>query len=215
MTRRVLWFEIVLVFVVFSVTMLLYPHLSNTVPTHWNSRLEPNGYSPKWTLVCFGPGLIAAIALFTWIGPWLSPKKFEMDGFLPTFNLLMSLVSGTVAYCFGMTLWAATGHATTAVRALEGGVCLLLVLVGNWLGKVRRNFFIGIRTPWTLASERVWHATHRLAAKTFVAGGLLALALVALNFRALPFWTLLIAALTPAVYSLVLYKQLERRGETL
>jgi uncharacterized membrane protein len=82
------------------------------------------------------------------------------------------------------------------------------------MGKVRRNFFVGIRTPWTIANEQVWNVTHRFAAKTFFAGGLLGL--VAVILRA-PFWlpvaAILVAALVPAVYSLVFYKQLERRGE--
>jgi len=85
--------------------------------------------------------------------------------------------------------------------------------MGNVMGKVRRNFFIGIRTPWTLASEPVWNATHRFAARTLFVGGLLGLLAVILHA---PFWlpmaAILTAALVPVIYSLVLYKQLERRG---
>jgi uncharacterized membrane protein len=85
--------------------------------------------------------------------------------------------------------------------------------MGNVLGKVRRNFFVGVRTPWTIANEQVWNATHRFAAKTFFAGGLLGLLAVIANA---PFWlpltAILIAALAPVIYSLVFYKQLERQG---
>jgi uncharacterized membrane protein len=97
---------------------------------------------------------------------------------------------------------------------MEGGVCLLIALMGNVMGKVRRNFFVGIRTPWTIADERVWNATHRMAAKTFFAGGLLGL--LAMILRA-PFWlamtAIVVAALVPVLYSLVFYKQLQGRGE--
>jgi uncharacterized membrane protein len=79
---------------------------------------------------------------------------------------------------------------------------------------VRRNFFIGVRTPWTLANERVWNATHRCAAKTFVLGGLIGLVLTAVSGAGwLPFAALMAGALVPVVYSLVVYKQLQRRGE--
>jgi uncharacterized membrane protein len=123
-----------------------------------------------------------------------------------------------MAYCNLLILLSALGSLGGIVldvsRAVEGGVCLLIALLGNVLGKVRRNFFVGIRTPWTIASEQVWNATHRFAAKTFFAGGLLGL--LAVILRA-PFWlpiaAILIAALGPAIYSLVFYKQLERRGE--
>lgn len=89
-----------------------------------------------------------------------------------------------------------------------------MTLTGNVLGKVRRNFFIGIRTPWTIASEPVWNATHRFAAKTFFAGGLAGLVFTILGA---PIWlslaAILVAVLAPVFYSLVVYKQLQRRGE--
>jgi uncharacterized membrane protein len=76
---------------------------------------------------------------------------------------------------------------------------------------VRRNFFIGIRTPWTLASERVWYATHRLGARTLVAGALVAFVSVLAGW---PLWIafalLAVGLLFPALYSLLLYKRLER-----
>lgn len=99
-------------------------------------------------------------------------------------------------------------------RAVEGGVCLLVALLGNVMGKVRRNFYVGIRTPWTIASERVWNKTHRLAAKTSFIAGLLGLVLVLLRA---PFWVpiamVVAGPMIPAIYSLVYYKQLEHRGE--
>jgi uncharacterized membrane protein len=86
------------------------------------------------------------------------------------------------------------------------------------LGKVRRNFYMGVRTPWTLASERVWNDTHRLAAKMFVGAGVIGLVAVVLPVP-LPaviisvVVLMIIAGLTPAVYSLILYKRLEKLGE--
>ena len=81
------------------------------------------------------------------------------------------------------------------------------------LGKVKRNFWLGVRTPWTLASDRVWYSTHRLAGKTMVTGGLVVLAAA---LAGLPPYVstaaLLAGALVPVVYSLVYYKRLERTG---
>jgi immunity protein, SdpI family len=128
------------------------------------------------------------------------------------------MIVAMMAYCHVLLLLSALGSLSgigiDMTRAITGGVCLLVALLGNVLGKVRRNFFVGIRTPWTIANERVWNATHRFAAKTFFAGGLIGL--LAVILRA-PFWTpitaILIGALVPAIYSLLFYKQLERRGE--
>jgi uncharacterized membrane protein len=119
-----------------------------------------------------------------------------------------------LAYGQLLILISALGVVLDVSRAFEGGICLLIALMGNVMGKVRRNFFVGIRTPWTIADERVWNATHRLAAKTFFAGGLLGL--LAMILRA-PFWlamtAIIVAALVPVLYSLVFYKQLQGRGE--
>src|SRR5262249_42198928 len=98
-------------------------------------------------------------------------------------------------------------------RLLVGGLCLFFVLIGTVLGKVRRNFWIGVRTPWTLADDEGWDRTHRLSAWLFgaagafgVLGGLGGFAL------AVCFVGILAAGLVPVIYSLVLYKQLEKQG---
>ena len=90
--------------------------------------------------------------------------------------------------------------------------------LGNVLGKVRRNFWVGIRTPWTIASERVWNTTHRLAAKLFVCAGAIGLVTVVAGLPPMPMFvivlsTILFASLFPVVYSLYLYKVLEQRSE--
>jgi uncharacterized membrane protein len=79
------------------------------------------------------------------------------------------------------------------------------------LGKVRRNFFVGIRTPWTIAHEQAWNATHRLGAKIFFAGGLLGLVAVILRAFWLPVTAVIVAVLIPVIYSPMFYKPLERR----
>ena len=114
-----------------------------------------------------------------------------------------------LAYIYAMVLLQVVHGGVSMHRATPAGVFILLVLIGNPMGKVRRNFFIGIRTPWTLASEAVWYATHRLAARLMVASGLLGL--LALWLGA-PHWLLLVlmAAWAPlaAGYSLLMYKRL-------
>lgn len=99
-------------------------------------------------------------------------------------------------------------------RAIVGGICLIFALLGNVMGKVRRNFYIGIRTPWALANERVWNATHRFAVKTFVAIGAIGLFMTLLGFWGWPvFILLMIGGVAPVAYSLVFYKQLEHRKQ--
>jgi uncharacterized membrane protein len=194
-------------------TLLVYPQLPESVATHWDADGVANGFSPRWSLFLITPALmLGMIALFAAL-PWLSPRRFEVGSFAPTSSYLMLLIVALLAYVHLVILWKATGGALDIVRAVLGAASVFLVAIGNVLGKVRRNFFIGIRTPWTLASERVWYATHRLAAKAFVAAGLAGLAIV---FAGLPVWlwtaVIVASAVVPLVYSLVLYKRLERDG---
>ena len=84
---------------------------------------------------------------------------------------------------------------------------LFFALIGNVLGKVRRNFWVGVRTPWTLASDKVWIATHRLAARLMVVAGMIGALGVPV---ALCFGLLMLALFVPVVYSYFLYQRLER-----
>ena len=194
-------------------TIVAYPHLPDIVPIHWDIQGHVNGWGPKWSLFLYGPGLMAFIVLMFSALPWLSPRKFEVDSFRATYLYIMIVTVALLAYCQLLILLSALGSVVDVSRALEGGVCLLIALLGNVMGKVRRNFFVGIRTPWTIANEQVWNATHRFAAKTLFAAGMLGL--VGVILRA-PFWlpitAIAVAALAPALYSLVFYKQLERQG---
>jgi uncharacterized membrane protein len=193
-------------------TVIAYPYLPGSVPTHWDIHGLPNGYSPKWALY-FGPGLMAGIMLFTWQLPRLSPKHYEVESFRSTYIRIMLITVSTLGYFHAVILWIGVGHSVNVLRAILGGVCLLFVLLGNLMGKVRRNFFIGVRTPWALANERVWNATHRFAAKTLVLGGLAGLALIAMGPNGWAIFALIAGALIPVPYSFYFYKRLERRGE--
>jgi uncharacterized membrane protein len=192
-------------------TIVAYPQLPNLVPIHWDAH--GNSWGPKWSLFLYTPALMSGILLMFVALPWLSPKKFKVNSFRQTNLYLMIVIVALLAYSQLLVLSSGLGWDVNASRALAGGVCLLIALFGNVMGKMQPNFLIGIRTPWTLCSEHVWQATHRFAAKTLVAGGMLALMGVVLN---IPLWlsvaTILLAMFTPAVYSLIFYKQLKRAG---
>jgi uncharacterized membrane protein len=213
MTRKVFFFEILLIATALVATALLYPRFPAIVPYHWNLHMEPDHFGPKWMLYLIGPGFMASVMALTWLFPWLSPRRFEIDSFWRTYHLVMLLFFGMMTYIYAAMLWADCGRAIDMGGAILCGVCLFIALFGNVMGKLRRNFYLGVRTPWTLASERVWNATHRFAAKIWVGTGLLGLALSILGLYFAAVLALLLGGIAPVVYSLVYYKQLERRGE--
>jgi uncharacterized membrane protein len=207
MKRRYLLMESLFIAAAIAITVVAYHGLPDRVPTHWDQHLQPNGYSPKWALFLIGPGAMAGVLLLSLLGPWLSPKPFTVDAFRSTWTRLMFLLFCLMAYLYAVILWGGAGHKIDEGRVIVGGVCAFVAMAGNLLGKVRRNFFMGIRTPWTLASEQVWYATHRLAAKTVTAGGIVGLVLTLMGARGWPIPVLVASALVPALYSLVLYKR--------
>jgi len=213
MTRKLFIFELLMIAVAIIATVLLYPHLPVHVVTHWGMNGQPNGFSPKGALWMLGPGVLILILLLGAVLPWLSPRRFGVENFRSTYNFIMLAVFLMMAYCYSIILWAAAGIHVDVARFVIGGACLLFAAIGNVMSKVRRNFYIGVRTPWTLSNERVWYATHRFAGKCFVVAGLLGLALALAGAQIVPIVMILAGALAPVIYSLVFYKQLEHRGE--
>ena len=193
-----------------------YDRLPEQVPTHWNIHGEPDGWTPKEDI--FGvflliPLVMVLLIVVMLILPWLSPKHFEVDRFRDVYGYIMMLVIAMIGYLHVVTLLASFGNQVDLVRLLVGGIFLFFALLGNVLGRVQRNFWIGVRTPWTLANETVWIDTHRLAAWLFVAAGLIGFVAVLLGVPLLwCFVGLMVAALVPVIYSLVLYKRLARQG---
>jgi uncharacterized membrane protein len=162
--------------------------------------------------------MIGFLVLFAFL-PTLSPKRFEVDTFRSTYLYIMVLVSALFLYMHGVILlstWQEVRQGPRSMdigRTLVGGMFLFFALMGNVMGKVRKNFYIGIRVPWTLASDRVWNDTHRLAAWLMVAGGIVGFVLVIVGVpMAWAFGVMLATCLVPVVYSFVHYKALERQG---
>lgn len=209
---RTLYTTLLLLAAELTTTGIVYPHLQATVPLHWDIHGQPNGYGPRIVLVLLGAGMLVFTGLLAAVLPWLSPKNFSIEEFAPTFwriNLYLLLF---MFYLDCTMLWGAAGHGSSG-RMIFCGIAMLIALLGNVMGKVRRNFYIGIRTPWTLSSERVWSATHRFAARAMFMTGVLGCIAAAAGALALAMALVLAGALAPIVYSLVYSKQLEHRGE--
>jgi uncharacterized membrane protein len=194
----------------FTVVVPAYPGLPNPMPSHWNAAGQVNGWLPKFWGALLIPIMMAVMWLIFLVLPRISPRGFEMEPFLRAWGILKVTVLGLMLLLEVLILRAANHSGELSQSALFVGLGILLVVIGNLLGKVTRNFFVGIRTPWTLASEEVWYRTHRLAGKLFVVAGL---AVVASTLTGGTVWVLLVAAglssLIPVVYSYVLYKRIE------
>lgn len=218
MARLYITLSVAAIVAAFVASLVLYPQLADQVPIHWNIQGQVDSYGSKsWAAFLMPEGMTGLLILFLLL-PWLSPKHFEVESFRSTYWFIAFVLTCLAAYIHGLMLWSAAAGGVNTTRALLVGILVMFGLMGNVLGKVRRNFWVGIRTPWTLASERVWNDTHRLAARLFVVAAVAGLAIVVLPIS-LPamsitvFILIIVSTVLPVFYSLAHYKWLERRGE--
>lgn len=203
-----------------------YDSLPEQIAVHWNIRGEPDRIVPRadaWMNFWLCPLAMVLMVVLTVVLPWISPRQFEIERFRPTWEYVMALVVGLFAFIDAALLMGSWGRTLPLGRLFVAVMMLFFALLGNVLGRVKRNFWMGVRTPWTLANESVWNQTHRMAGWLWVAGGLIGFVTVLI----LPLVTsvsepavlvgafigIMIIALYPVGYSLVLYKRLERQGK--
>lgn len=208
-TRTTIIVSIVLIAVAVIVGIALYARLPDPIPAHWNAAGQVDGYMSKFWGVFLMP-IITSVLLPLFLAiPHIDPLKANITKFLGVFNWF---ILGFVAYMlllYGLILAAALGYPFNMTVILLPIVGLLFIGIGYMLSKARRNFFIGIRTPWTLSSETVWDKTHRLGSKLFMLGG--AVTIVSAFFGETGIWLMLAiilaATLVPVVYSYILWRQ--------
>ncbi len=188
----------------------LYPSLPEQIPTHWNLAGEVDDYTPKpWGVLILPLSAIFIFVVMKLI-PVISPKGFRTDQFTDVVNIFTVTLVGFMSAVAMLVLLAATGRNVHMNEMIFAGVGLLFIVLGNYLGKVRKNFFLGIRTPWTLASDEVWNRTHRLGGWIFV---LIGFFMFINAFIRLPeeflIGSIVFVALVPVVYSYILYRKVE------
>lgn len=202
----------VFVAIAVGVATWLWPHMPARVPNHWDVDGRPNGYAPRFWALAAWPLLILGLAVLSAVLPRISPKRFEMESFAGVYTALMLAIQGAMLVLGIAAMLAGAGHAVPMATIAPLAIGVLLVVLGNYMGKLRRNFFVGIRTPWTLASEAVWERTHRLAGWMYVPTGV---AMVALALAgAVSGWSLaavVVVLLIPHVCSYFIYRRLEGR----
>lgn len=193
-----------------AVAAYLYPNLPEQIPTHWNINGEVDDYTAKpWGVVIMPLAALFSFAIMRLI-PIISPKGFRTDEFMGVVNVFTVAIVGFMSGVAVLVLLEANGQDVHINEMIFSSVGLLFIVLGNYMGKVRKNFFIGIRTPWTLASDEVWSRTHRLGGRIFILIGLSMMLNVLIRFPVQWLITsIVIAALVPVIYSFVIYRRIE------
>jgi uncharacterized membrane protein len=152
------------------------PRLPERVPVHWDLAGKADGFGPAWQNALLMPALALGLWALLLVLPLADPLRRNYPRFLVTLKLFRWLLPLMVAAFQVVVALGMLGVASDPGQGVRAILAIVFVVLGNSMGKLRHNWFVGIRTPWTLASEEVWTRTHRLAAPIWVAGGLVQLA---------------------------------------
>lgn len=208
----------IIVLISIGLAVWAYPSLPEQVPIHWDASGHANGFSTKLVGVSIMPKVIAAVwlllCLLMWVVPAISPQGFRIDDFNKVYYLinvamLALLLLSQIRFLQSM----GSEHLSSPWKFTILVAGIAVAIFGNLMGKFRKNFFVGIRTPWTLASDEVWLRTHRLAGRLWTVGGVAAIALSFVPGSTTAAGAVLVlVVITPAVYSYFVYKRLEGFG---
>ena len=205
-TEAPMWALLVLLF---ALSAWCWPGSPDRIPVHWGLNGQPDRWGGRWEGLLTLPFAALGIYLLLLFLPRIDPGRANYGTFARTYAALRLLVLLFLSSIHVMVLLAIRGRhvdMTTIVPLLTGA---LLIVLGNLLGKIRPNWFVGIRTPWTLTSKESWTRTHRAGGWVLMACGLLLMTCAFFRQRAYEvgvFVLLAAAILGLLVYSYVVWR---------
>lgn len=192
----------------FFIGAFSYAYMPDIMPTHWNAQGEIDGYMDKfWGLFLLPMISFGIFALFVYL-PKFEPRKNNLEAFKDYYEAIALITVGFLFYIYILSILAAIGYQFNMVQMMAPAFGALLYYVGVVLEKTKSNFFVGIRTPWTISDEVVWENTHKLGGKLFKASGIIAL--FGAFFKEIAFVLIIVPVLASSVVVMV-YSYLEYR----
>ena len=185
---------------------LVYSRLPEQVATHFDLQGNPDGWSSRPFAVFGLPGILLAVNLLIPFALQADPKHKNMSGALV--NIVVWTVPVVSLLCSGLTLGRALGYDLRIEVVLPVFMGVLFILIGNYLPKTKQSYTMGIKLPWTLASEENWNRTHRLAGFLWVLGGVYFIVMSFIGWNLIAFLIpIVLMVLAPTVYSYLLYRK--------
>jgi len=196
----------------FIIASYFYPHMPEKIATHWNVRGEVDGYMTKFWGLFLVPFMLCIMALLFIVLPRIDPLRANIIRFRDYFDrfIILVFVFFALIYFLFSILWN-RGTRISPNLILPVGLGFLFYYTGILLQHAERNWFIGIRTPWTLSSEKVWKKTHKRGGTLFKISGILSI--FGIFFQTYAFYFTIIPILFVTLYTIV-YSYLEFERET-
>ena len=199
-----------------AASFYFYANFPERVPIHWNMAGEVDSYGSRATGAFLFPGILVGMYLLFLIIPYIDPKKARYIQFRKVYHIFKAFMIFFLAAIYFIASLNALGYNIPVGLWVPMMVGLLFIVIGNYMGKIKSNWFMGIRTPWTLSSEEVWNKTHRFGGKVFIFGGILMILMyfLPLNCR-LPLFIIIITIILLGTvgYSYMLYRREEKKKD--
>lgn len=206
------WLIISIIIIPFLFVAWFWDKFPEQIATHFGTDGVPNDYSSKLVGLILFPGINVLFYFLFLVLPKIDPRKKSYELFPDKYRIIRLAIHSFLSFIFMITIVYALGYHFDITYLVLYGVMVLFLILGNLMGNVRNNYFVGVRTPWTLSNEEVWTKTHRLTAKVWVAATLLTM--VVLPFLPDPeiVFGVYVAIITiiPIVYSYIIYKKLKK-----
>ncbi|HSD57251.1 MAG TPA: SdpI family protein [Methanotrichaceae archaeon] len=212
-TKNIQTLIIGLILASFLIGAYLHPHMPEKMASHWDANGNVDGYTSKFWGLFLMPVISTILFLAFMLIPKIDPLKENIEEFRGYFDVFILLLIGFLFYLYMLTLLWNLGYRFNIIQLLAPAFGLIIFYAGVMMENAKQNWFIGVRTPWTLTSENVWNKTNRLAGKLFkVAGVLAALGAVFPEYAILLILVpVILAAIYPVIYSYQEY-QLEMKA---
>jgi uncharacterized membrane protein len=166
---------VLLIALAFAISIVVYNRLPDPMPTHWNMHGEVDDYSSRPVGAFLMPLIMIGIAALIPVLPKIDPRGRNYEKFDTTYFTIMNATITLMLVIHVFALAAALGSSVSVGRVVPAAAGLLLIVIGNLLPRVRPNWMVGIRNPWTLSSDRVWERAHRVGGYLMLALGVLLL----------------------------------------
>jgi uncharacterized membrane protein len=206
-----IWLTLALLAAFYVLGLALFNRMPDPMATHWNAQGAVDGYISRFWGIFLFPFIVTGVSLLLLAVPRIDPLKANIAKFRVTYDWFVIVFLLYMLYVYLVTLLWNLNVIFNFVQVLVPAMAVLFFFVGVLLGRAKRNYMVGIRTPWTLASDEVWDRTHRLGARLFMGAALLML--VGIIWPDLAIWfimaPLLSAALVTVLYSYVIYQRIK------
>jgi uncharacterized membrane protein len=205
--------EIIIVGIIllsFAVGIYYYAQMPEKLASHWNDQGQVDGYMSKFWGLFLIPIISMGMLLLFILIPRIDPLKSNIQQFRKYYDGFVVLIMVFLFYLYLLTIFWNSGYTFNMITFLSPALAILFYFTGILIENAKRNWFIGIRTPWTMSSDKVWDKTHKIGGKWFKIAGLLTL--IAVFFDSYAIFVIVVPVIIVSIYT-VIYSYFEYQKE--